>query len=69
MIRILPFRSLLLDDRVLVALLVEEWFPIEEGAPRFTTLYFYYRLLSGSLGLDLIKLHEKYGTKLSFKVR
>ena len=32
---------------------------------RFTTLYFYYRLLSGSLGLELIKLHEKYGTKPS----
>jgi hypothetical protein len=33
---------------------------------RFATLYFYYRLLSGSFGRDLIKLHEKYG-KNAFK--
>ena len=36
---------------------------------RFTTLYFYYRLLSGSFGLELIKLHEKYGTEPSSQLR
>jgi hypothetical protein len=28
---------------------------------RFTDLYFYYRILHGSLGSDLVKLHTKYG--------
>lgn len=29
---------------------------------RFTALSFYYRILHGSLGSDLVKLHEIYGT-------
>jgi hypothetical protein len=40
---ILPFRPLLLDDRVLVALLVGEALPIARRAERFTTTYFYFR--------------------------
>jgi len=39
----LPSRPLLLDDRVLVALLVDERLPITRGATRFTTTYFYFR--------------------------
>jgi hypothetical protein len=39
----LPSRPLLLDDRVLVALLVGEKLPITRGAARFTTTYFYFR--------------------------
>jgi hypothetical protein len=39
----LPSRPLLLDDRVLVALLVGEKLPITRGAARFTTTYFYSR--------------------------
>jgi hypothetical protein len=39
----LPSRPLLLDDRVLVALLVDEGLPITRGAARFTTTYFYFR--------------------------
>ena len=34
-------------------------------AARFTDLYFYYRILHGSLGSDIVKLHTKYGI-LSF---
>jgi hypothetical protein len=39
----LPSRPLLLDDRVLVALLVGERLPIARRAEHFTTTYFYYR--------------------------
>jgi hypothetical protein len=39
----LPSRLLLLDDRVLVALLVGEGLPIARGVTRFTTTYFYFR--------------------------
>ncbi len=39
----MPSRPLLLDDRVLVALLVGEGLPIARRAQRFTTMYFYFR--------------------------
>jgi hypothetical protein len=39
----LPYRPLLLDDRVLVALLVGERLRITRGAERFTTSYFWFR--------------------------
>jgi hypothetical protein len=42
-IPILPSRPLLLDDRVLVALLVGERLPISKRSERFTTMYFYFR--------------------------
>ena len=40
---ILPSNPLLLDDRVLVALLVGEAVPIARRAEHFTTTYFYFR--------------------------
>jgi hypothetical protein len=40
---ILPSRPLLLDDRVLVALLVGEGLPIARRSERFTTMCFYFR--------------------------
>jgi hypothetical protein len=39
----LPSRTLLLDDRVLVALLVGEHLPITRGVERFTTTHFWFR--------------------------
>jgi len=48
--RISLSRSLLLDDRTLVALLVDEWVPTEQGAQRFTTLYFYFRARRAVIG-------------------
>jgi hypothetical protein len=39
----LPSRPVLLDDRVLVALLVGERLPIPGGADHFTTTYFWFR--------------------------
>jgi hypothetical protein len=42
-IPILPSEPLLLDDRVLVALLVGEGLPIARQGKLFTTMYFYFR--------------------------
>jgi hypothetical protein len=39
----LPSKAILLDDRVLVALLIGERLPLVRNAARFTTSYFYFR--------------------------
>ena len=39
----MPSKAILLDDRVLVALLIGERLPLVRNAARFTTSYFYFR--------------------------